>query len=84
MSVRPRASADPVLIPAYRSVPSREKERSRLDPSVARCSQGFGEFARAALADRVHVFWIVDAAERSAACRLGRDELNISDGRTRQ
>ena len=45
---------------------------------------GLGEFARVALAHRVHVFWIVHAAERSGARRLGCDELNTSDGLARE
>jgi hypothetical protein len=45
---------------------------------------GLGEFARVALAHRVHIFRIVDAAERSGARRLGRDELNTTDGLARE
>jgi hypothetical protein len=45
---------------------------------------GLGEFARVARAHGVHVFWIVHAAERSGARRLGCDELNASDGLARE
>jgi hypothetical protein len=40
---------------------------------------GLGEFAGVTVADRVHVFWIVHAAERSGAHRLGCNELNTTD-----
>ena len=43
-----------------------------------------GEFARVARAHRVHVFWIVRAAERSDTRRLGCDEFNASDGLARE
>jgi hypothetical protein len=39
-----------------------------------------GEFARVTIADRVHIFWIVHAAERSGARRFGCSELNTTDG----
>jgi hypothetical protein len=45
---------------------------------------GLGEFARVAVAYRVHVFWIVHAAERSGARRLRWDELNTSDRLVRE
>jgi hypothetical protein len=35
---------------------------------------GLGEFARVPRAHRVHVFWIVHAAELGGARRIGRDE----------
>src|SRR5262249_46163265 len=41
---------------------------------------GLGEFERLARAHRVHVCWIVHAAEHNLARRLGCDELNTSDG----
>ena len=45
---------------------------------------GLGESARAARAHRVHVIWIVHAAERSGVRRLGCDELNASNGLARE
>jgi hypothetical protein len=43
-----------------------------------------GKFTRLAVAHRVHVFWIVHAAERSSARGFGCDELNTSDGLARE
>jgi hypothetical protein len=45
---------------------------------------GLGEFARVAVAHRVHVSWIVHVAERSGARRLRCDELITSDGLARE